>query len=105
MSDTGGRVKPLPMRPDKLKNLGMLTEPVFTIYTLIIQSKSMIVHYQENGVMQVGSWEVKPPQTGGDVIQILTRNSYARNMMTFERVLSGRTGDISDWNYVPKNSG
>ena len=46
--------------------------------------------------------EVKPPQTGGDVIQILTRNSYARNMMTFERVLSGRTGDISDWNYVPK---
>ncbi len=22
MSDTGGRVKPLPMRPDKLKNLG-----------------------------------------------------------------------------------
>ncbi len=22
--------------------------------------------------------------------------------MTFERVLSGRTGDISDWNYVPK---
>ncbi|NGP74381.1 hypothetical protein G6Y20_11400, partial [Staphylococcus aureus] len=27
MSDTGGRVKPLPMRPDKLKNLGMLTEP------------------------------------------------------------------------------
>ncbi len=26
-------------------------------------------------------------------------------MMTFERVLSGRTGDISDWNYVHKNSG
>ena len=34
MSDTGGRVKPLPMRPDKLKNLGMLTEPgLYYLYT------------------------------------------------------------------------
>ncbi|HCU7218410.1 TPA: hypothetical protein OU892_002611 [Staphylococcus aureus] len=105
MSDTGGRVKPLPMRPDKLKNLGMLTEPglyyLYTDHTVQIDDFPLPREWRDAG------WflEVKPPQTGGDVIQILTRNSYARNMMTFERVLSGRTGDISDWNYVPKNSG
>ncbi len=58
MSDTGGRVKPLPMRPDKLKNLGMLTEPglyyLYTDHTVQIDD----FHYQENGVMQVGSWKL-----------------------------------------------
>lgn len=94
--------KPLPMRPDKLKNLGMLTEPglyyLYTDHTVQIDDFPLPREWRDAG------WflEVKPPQTGGDVIQILTRNSYARNMMTFERVLSGRTGDISDWNYVPK---
>ncbi len=55
MSDTGGRVKPLDQAPDKLTSLGMLTEPglyyLYTDHTVQMDHS----HYQENGVMQVGS--------------------------------------------------
>ncbi len=105
MSDTGGRVKPLPMPTSELTNLGQLTEPGY--YYLYTNNTIQIDDFPLPREWRDAGWflEVKPPQTDGDVIQILTRNSYARNMMTFERVLSGRTGSVSDWNYVLKNSG
>ncbi|WP_158177314.1 hypothetical protein [Staphylococcus aureus] len=105
MSDTGGRTKPLPMSPESLTSLAQLKEPgfyyLYTDHTLKIDDFPLPRQWRDAG------WfvEVKPPQTGGDIIQILTRNSYGRNMMTFERVISGRGDGTSDWNYVPKNSG
>ncbi|HDZ8650475.1 TPA: hypothetical protein RUU96_002570 [Staphylococcus aureus] len=105
MSDTGGRTKPLPMPPESLTSLAQLKEPgfyyLYTDHTLKIDDFPLPRQWRDAG------WfvEVKPPQTGGDIIQILTRNSYGRNMMTFERVISGRGDGTSDWNYVPKNSG
>ncbi|RIM88319.1 hypothetical protein BU107_05830 [Staphylococcus xylosus] len=108
LTDTGGRVKPLPIRPEGLTSLKKIKEPgfyyLYTNHTFRIDDFPMPRKWRD-----AGWWlEVKPPQTNGDVIQILTRNSFGRNMVTFERVISGQDRDdsnTSDWNYVYKNSG
>lgn len=104
MSDTGGRVKPLPMVPTSLTNLIQLTEPghyyLYTNHTVQIDDFPLPREWRDAG------WylDVLPTTTAGSVRQILTRNSSARNMMTFERIAS-ETGNATDWNYIPKNSG
>ncbi|PTK27520.1 hypothetical protein [Mammaliicoccus sciuri] len=104
MSDTGGRVKPLPMVPTTLTNLIQLTEPghyyLYTNHTVQIDDFPLPREWRDAG------WylDVLPTTTAGSVRQILTRNSSARNMMTFERIAS-ETGNATDWNYIPKNSG
>ena len=52
-------------------------------------------------------FQVEPSQSNGDVLQRLIRNSYGRNMLTFERFVS-RKGDrngIGPWNYTQKTAG
>lgn len=104
MSDTGGRVKPLPMVPTDLTNLTQLTEPghyyLYTNHTVQIDDFPLPREWRDAG------WylDVLPTDTSGSVRQILTRKSSARNMMTFERIAT-ETGNASDWNYVYKNSG
>lgn len=104
MSDTGGRVKSLPMVPTTLTNLTQLTEPghyyLYTNHTVQIDDFPLPREWRDAGFYL----DVLPTTTAGSVRQILTRNSSARNMMTFERITDS-VGNSTDWNYVPKNSG
>lgn len=104
MSDTGGRVKPLPMVPTDLTNLTQLTEPghyyLYTNHTVQIDDFPLPREWRDAGFY----CDVLPTTTAGSVRQVLTRNSSARNMMTFERIADS-VGNATDWNYVFKNSG
>ncbi|MEX6272182.1 hypothetical protein AB6F13_01590 [Staphylococcus saprophyticus] len=104
MSDTGGRVKPLPMVPTDLTNLTQLTEPghyyLYTNHTVQIDDFPLPREWRDAGFY----CDVLPTTTAGSVRQVLTRNSSARNMMTFERIADS-VGNATDWNYIPKNSG
>ncbi len=104
MSDTGGRVKPLPMPASELTNLIQLTEPghyyLSTVNTVQIDDFPLPREWRNAGFYL----DVYPSTTVGSVRQVLTRNTSGRNMMTFERIATGE-GNSSDWNYVPKNSG
>lgn len=104
MSDTGGRVKPLPMVPTDLTNLTQLTEPghyyLYTNHTIQIDDFPLPREWRDAGFYV----DVLPTTTAGSVRQILTRASSARNMLTFERITDS-VGNATDWNYVFKNSG
>lgn len=106
LTDTGGRVKPLPVDPLKMRNLRDIIEPGY--YYLYTAHTRNLDDFPE-GVPKDAGWflEVKPPQSNGDVLQVLRRNSYGRNILTFERFVSGikdRNG-VSPWNLVYKTAG
>ena len=106
LTDTGGRVKPLPVDPLNMRNLKDIIEPGY--YYLYTAHTKNLDDFPE-GVPKDAGWflEVKPPQSNGDVLQVLRRNSYGRNILTFERFVSGikdRNG-VSPWNLVYKTAG
>lgn len=106
LTDTGGRVKPLPVDPLNMRNLRDIIEPGY--YYLYTDHTKNLDDFPE-GVPKDAGWflEVKPPQSNGDVLQVLRRNSYGRNILTFERFVSGikdRNG-VSPWNLVYKTAG
>lgn len=106
LTDTGGRTKPLPIDPDKLRNLSDIVEPGF--YYLYTAHTKTIDDFPE-GVPKDAGWffDVYPAQSNGDVRQVLNRNSYGRNIMSFERFTSGikdRNG-VGPWNFVYKTAG
>lgn len=106
LTDTGGRVKPLPVDPLKMRNLRDIIEPGY--YYLYTAHTKNLDDFPE-GVPKDAGWflEVKPPQSNGNVLQVLRRNSYGRNILTFERFVSGikdRNG-VSPWNLVYKTAG
>lgn len=106
LTDTGGRVKPLPVDPLKMRNLRDIIEPGY-YYLYTAHTKNLDDF--PSGVPKDAGWflEVKPPQSNGDVLQVLRRNSYGRNILTFERFVSGikdRNG-VSPWNLVYKTAG
>lgn len=106
LTDTGGRVKPLPVDPLKMRNLKDIVEPGY--YYLYTNHTKNLDDFPE-GVPKDAGWflEVKPPQSNGDVLQVLRRNSYGRNILTFERFVSGikdRNG-VGPWNLVYKTAG
>lgn len=106
LTDTGGRVKPLPVDPLKMRNLRDIIEPGY--YYLYTTHTKNLDDFPE-GVPRDAGWflEVKPPQSNGDVLQVLRRNSYGRNILTFERFISStkeRNG-VSPWNLVYKTAG
>ena len=106
LTDTGGRVKPLPVDPLKMRNLRDIIEPGY--YYLYTAHTKNLDDFPA-GVPKDAGWflEVKPPQSNGDVLQVLRRNSYGRNILTFERFVSGikdRNG-VSPWNLVYKTAG
>lgn len=106
LTDTGGRVKPLPVDPLNMRNLRDIIEPGY--YYLYTNHTKNLDDFP-SGVPKDAGWflEVKPPQSNGDVLQVLRRNSYGRNILTFERFVSGikdRNG-VSPWNLVYKTAG
>ncbi|WP_165844859.1 hypothetical protein [Staphylococcus saprophyticus] len=107
LTDTGGRTKPLPADPNNLRLLTKITEPgYYYLYTSHIQK---IDDFPLDKKQRDAGWffQVEPPQANGNVLQRLIRNSYGRNMMTFERFVAKKpeTDVIAPWNYVPKSAG
>ena len=107
LTDTGGRVKPLPLDPDNLRLLSKITTPgYYYLYTAHVKN---IDDFPLDKKQRDAGWffQVEPSQSNGDVLQRLIRNSYSRNMMTFERFVSRKDdrNGISPWNYVPKTAG
>lgn len=107
LTDTGGRTKPLPLDPLKLRNLQKITEPgyyyLYTSHTKNLDDFPLPKNQRDAGWF----FQVEPPQSNGDVLQRLVRNSYGRNMLTFERFVSGiydRNG-VGPWNLVYKTAG
>ena len=107
LTDTGGRVKPLPLDPDNLRLLSKITTPGY--YYLYTEHVRNIDDFPLDKKQRDAGWffQVEPSQSNGDVLQRLIRNSYERNMMTFERFVSRKDdrNGISPWNYVPKTAG
>lgn len=107
LTDTGGRTKPLPINPSDLRLLSKITEPGY--YYLYTDHTKKIDDFPVDEKSRDAGWffQVEPPQANGDILQRLIRNSYGRNMMTFERFVSKKNtrNGISPWNYVPKSAG
>ena len=107
LTDTGGRAKPLPLDPDNLRLLSKITTPGY--YYLYTEHVRNIDDFPLDKKQRDAGWffQVEPSQSNGDVLQRLIRNSYGRNMMTFERFVSRKEerNGISPWNYVPKTAG
>lgn len=107
LTDTGGRAKPLPVDPEKMRLLSTVTTPGY--YYLYAKHTDKIDDFPLDKKQRDAGWffQVEPSQSNGDVLQRLIRNSYGRNMMTFERFVSRKEerNGISPWNYVPKTAG
>lgn len=106
LTDTGGRTKPLPIDPSKIRNLSDITEPGY--YYLYTDHTKTLDDFPE-GIPKDAGWffDVYPCQSNGDVRQVLNRNSYGRNILSFERFTSGvkdRNG-VGPWNFVAKTAG
>lgn len=103
MTDTGGRVKPLPI--EVKNNLSQIREP--GNYYLTSGTVKAIDDFPIPPQWRDAAWFliVDPPNASGDIRQTIYRNSYVRNIMTFERLISDQSyGGVSDWNYVLKQS-
>lgn len=105
LTDTGGRTKPLPVDPDNLRLLSKITEPgyyyLYTVHTKNIDDFPLDKKQRDAGWF----FQVEPPQANGDVLQRLIRNSYSRNLLTFERFVSKRTDNNGKWNLIYKTAG
>src|SRR5699024_7761145 len=88
LTDTGGRAKPLPVDPEKMRLLSTVTTPGY--YYLYTEHTDKIDDFPLDKKQRDAGWffQVEPSQSNGDVLQRLIRNSYGRNMMTFERFVS-----------------
>ncbi|HLR20015.1 MAG TPA: hypothetical protein VK115_08980 [Staphylococcus sp.] len=105
LTDTGGRTKPLPVDPDTLRLLSKITEPGY--YYLYTDHTKNIDDFPLDKKQRDAGWffQVEPPQANGDVLQRLIRNSYYRNLLTFERFVSKRTDNNGKWNLIYKTAG
>lgn len=105
LTDTGGRTKPLPVDPDNLRLLSKITEPGY--YYLYTDHTKNIDDFPLDKKQRDAGWffQVEPPQANGDVLQRLIRNSYSRNLLTFERFVSKRADNNGKWNLIYKTAG
>lgn len=105
MTDTGGRIKPFPISKPDIKNLTKIRTPghyyLYTNDTVGIDDFPLPAQFRDAGWY----FDVMPQNTHGDFRQILTRNSYGRNMIKFERTLSAINGGVSEWNYISSTAG
>lgn len=105
MTDTGGRIKPFPIPKTDIKNLTQIRTPgyyyLYTSDTVGIDDFPLPAQFRDAGWY----FDVMPQNTHGDFRQVLTRNSYGRNMIKFERTISGRGDGVSDWNFTSSTAG
>ena len=107
MTDSGGKVKTYPL--DRFTKISDVTEPGY--YYMTTATTMQLTDFPLPAEMRDAGWflEVSSPNVAGDVKQTLTRNSYARDLMIFQRMVSvyklGRDKEIyTDWNHVASSS-
>lgn len=105
MHDTGGRIRPFPIPKDKIRKLSDIDIPGY--YYLYTSDTQNIEDFPLPDAFKDAGWffDVSPSNTHGDFRQYLTRNSFGRNTVIFERNISGRNHGVSEWNYITSTSG
>lgn len=108
MTETGGRTKTYPV--ENYVKLADITEPGYYYMTTVDTQK--LTDFPLPQEMRDAGWflEVSAPNVAGDVKQTLTRNSYTRDLMIFQRMVSvyqlnSETGsNATNWNHVKSDS-
>lgn len=107
MTDSGGKVKTYPL--DDFTKIADVTEPGH-YYMTTATTKQLTDFPLPQEMRDAGFFlEVSAPNVAGDVKQTLTRNSYARDLMIFQRMVSiyklgGVKENYTNWNHVKSNS-
>ena len=106
MGDTGGRTKTYPV--DDFTKIADIMEPGY--YYMTTATTKTLTDFPLPAQMRDAGWtlEVSPPNVAGNVKQTLTRNSYARDLMIFERMVSINklegNGAMTNWNHIRTGS-
>lgn len=106
MTETGGRTKTFPI--ENFVKISDIMEPGY--YYMTTTTTRNLTDFPLPPQMRDAGWflEVTAPNVAGDVKQTLTRNSYYRDLMVFQRMVSINkfTGDgnLTSWNHVKSNS-
>ena len=107
MTDSGGKVKTYPL--DTFTKIADVTEPGH--YYMTTETTKQLTDFPLPQEMRDAGYflEVSAPNVAGDVKQTLTRNSYARDLMIFQRMVSiyklgGEKENYTNWNHVKSNS-
>ena len=107
MTDSGGKVKTYPL--DNFTKIADVTEPGH-YYMNTTTTKQLTDFPLPQEMRDAGYFlEVSAPNVEGDVKQTLTRNSYVRDLMTFQRMVSiyrlgSNQENYTNWNHVKSNS-
>lgn len=107
MTDSGGKVKTYPL--DNFTKISDVTEPGH--YYMTTATTMQLTDFPLPQEMRDAGWflEVSAPNVAGDVKQTLTRNSYTRDLMIFQRMVSiyklgGDKGSYTNWNHIKSES-
>lgn len=107
MTDSGGKVKTYPL--DTFTKIADVTEPGH--YYMTTETTKKLTDFPLPQEMRDAGYflEVSAPNVAGDVKQTLTRNSYVRDLMTFQRMVSiyrlgSNQENYTNWNHVKSNS-
>lgn len=105
-TETGGRTKTFPL--ENYTKLADVTEP--GQYYMTTVDTTALTDFPLPNEMRDAGWflEVSAPNAGGNVRQTLTRNSYARDLMKFERMVSidklNGSNSMTNWNHIKTSS-
>lgn len=105
-TETGGRTKTFPLA--QYTKLADVTEP--GQYYMTTVDTTVLTDFPLPKEMRDAGWflEVSAPNTGGNIRQTLTRNSYARDLMKFERMVSidklYGSNATTNWNHIKTGS-
>ncbi|KTW16696.1 hypothetical protein [Staphylococcus warneri] len=107
MTETGGRTKTYPLA--EYTKISDVIEP--GCYYLTTSDTLKITDFPVPPEMRDAGWflEVSASNVSGDTKQVLTRNSYVRDLMKFERMVSiyrlnATDGNTTGWNHVKSSS-
>lgn len=107
MTETGGRTKTYPL--SEYTKLSDVTEPGYYYMTTVDTMR--LTDFPLPPEMRDAGWflEVSAANVAGDIKQKLTRNSYTRDLMIFERMVSvykldDNTANTTGWNHLQSSS-
>src|SRR5699024_12338121 len=107
MTDSGGRTKTFPT--ENFVKISDIMEPGY--YYMTTETTKQLTDFPLPPQMRDAGWhlEVSAPNVAGDVKQTLTRNSYVRDLMIFQRMVSiyrlgSNQENYTNWNHVKSNS-
>ena len=106
MTETGGRTKTYPV--ENFVKIADIMEPGH--YYMTTATTMNLTDFPLPKEMRDAGWflEVSAPNVAGDVKQTLTRNSYVRDLMKFERMVSVNKlsggSNTTNWNHIKSDS-